>query len=221
MTNKSPGGPPLRPGAPRPLIRMRVPSSMPAGTRTLTSRFRISTPVPRQVPQACSIIAPRPPHAEHGTENANPPWFVSATPRPPHCVQRFGEVPGRAPEPVQVLHTASLVKCKLVVRPLAASTKSMDNEASRSDPRCGPTPAPLRRPPPNICPSKSLSPPAPAMSPTSKRNAPLPDPPIAPGPRRRTSSYSRRRSSSPSTSYAAEISLKRSSAEALLGLASG
>jgi hypothetical protein len=80
------------------------------------------------------------------------------------------------------------------------------------------------RPRPNRLPRRSPT----SSAPTSNENPPAPGRPGPPGPkppatgpRRRTSSYSLRRASSPSTSYAAEISLKRSSALGSSRLASG
>ncbi len=175
-TKRSPAGPPLRPGAPRPLRRMRWPSATPAGMRTWTSRGRRSTPVPRHVGHGSSTTTPAPPQARHGEENEKKPWFSSITPRPPHCEQTFGWVPGLAPLPLQVLHCASLVRCSVVVMPCTASAKSRVNDASRSPPRCGPADAeapPPRRPRPNICPSTSPRP----SAPTLKSNVWPPNPP--------------------------------------------
>ena len=115
---------------------------------------------------ARSMMTPAPPHARHGDENEKKPWLSSTTPRPPHCEHTFGCVPGLAPLPLQVLHCASLVRCSVVVRPLAASTKSSVSVASTSAPRCGPAAAdapPPRRPRLNICPSRSPKPSAPTL----------------------------------------------------------
>ena len=48
------------PAAPRPLTRIRAPSSTPAGRRTLTERLRCSTPVPEHVGQGWVTMVPRP-----------------------------------------------------------------------------------------------------------------------------------------------------------------
>ena len=46
-TNRSPAGPPRRPGAPLPASRMRWPSLTPAGMRTVIVRVWVVTPLPR------------------------------------------------------------------------------------------------------------------------------------------------------------------------------
>ena len=169
-------------------------------------------------------MMPLPLHERQGCENENIPWLSAVDPRPPHAVHVFGEVPARAPEPEHDEHCASAVRCNDVVRPCAASTKSSVSVVAMSCPRCGPVdPPPPRRPPPprpNIWPRMSPSP----SPPMSKRMfcPPPPGPPKPPiGPTRRTSSYSARFFSSPTTSYAAEMSLNFSSAFALSGFASG
>ena len=84
---------------------------------------------------------------------------------------------------------------------------ALGSDAGRARPRDRPRPNRLpRRSPTSSAPTSNENPPAPG-----RPGPPGPKPP-ATGPRRRTSSYSLRRASSPSTSYAAEISLKRSSA---------
>ena len=106
----------------------------------------------------------------------------------------------------------------MVSRPVTASAKSMVNDASTSAPRRGWIPAP---PPPRWRPPRPNMPPRTSpMSPTLKENPSDPPcrPPIMEGPMRRTSSYSARLSSSPSTSYAAETSLNFSSATSLPGI---
>ncbi len=91
---RSPCGPPCRPGAPRPRSRMRWPSATPAGMRACTSRGRCSTPVPRHVTQGSVMMMPDPPQPRQGVWNENKPWLSSTTPRPPHCEQVLGWVPG-------------------------------------------------------------------------------------------------------------------------------
>jgi len=161
--------------------------------RTGTVRWRFSTPLAEQVRHGFSMVLPRPPQARQGDENENGPWFSSTTPRPPQTPQVRTPVPGAAPEPEQVEQRSSLMSDSEVVTPRTASANSRVSRASRSSPRRGPTPEePRERPPePNICPNRS---PKPDMSAALKENPP------AFGPRRRTSSYSARFFSSPSTS---------------------
>ena len=99
-TSRSPGGPPLNPGPPRPLRRIVWPSLTPAGMRACTWRARRSTPEPWHVGHGSSMMLPVPAQRWHGVENENRPWLSSTTPRPPHTGQTFGAVPGRAPEPL-------------------------------------------------------------------------------------------------------------------------
>ena len=77
------------PAAPRPLTRMRWPSSTPAGMRTFTLRARCSTPVPGQVGQGCSTTVPAPAALRADWLSENRPWLSLMTPVPPH--------PGRSP----------------------------------------------------------------------------------------------------------------------------
>ena len=65
-TYRSPAGPPRSPAWPRPVIRMRWPSSIPAGTSTDTLTR--------------STLRPRPPHSWHGVWGTLPsPWQTSHT----------------------------------------------------------------------------------------------------------------------------------------------
>ncbi len=198
--------------------------------RTFTSRWRRSTPVPRQVGQGSSTTTPLPWQLGHGWLKENRPWLSSTTPRPWQMGQVCGVVPGRAPLPWQVEQAASEVRYSVVLTPLTASAKDMLSSASRSPPRRGPTP--LAAPPPRRRPRPKRFPRRSPASPPSKVNekpwSPPRGPPAPPGPNMppmgpslRTSSYSLRLASSPTTSYAAEISLKRSSALVSPGLASG
>src|SRR5436309_13072586 len=221
-TNRSPGGPPFAPAAPRFGTRMRWPSSTPGGIRTLTSRRRRSTPRPPHWWHGFLMIVPRPPHVGQTCENENGPWSTRTSPLPPHCGQTSGVVPGSAPDPWHTEHTASAVKLTLVVTPCTASRKSRCNSVSRSAPRCAPAcrvprpprpPRPARppRPPrPNRPPSRS---PKPASSSNwNVRNPSAPPGPNPPGPPPppngptpdatiwRTSSYSLRLAASPRTS---------------------
>ena len=170
---------------------------------------------------------PWPPQTRHGVENENMPWLSSTTPRPPQAEHIDGEVPGLAPDPLQVAHCASVVRNSVVVMPLTESLKSTVSCAVMSAPRRGPTPdeAPPRPRPwpprPNMFPNMSPRPPPP-MSSTLNVKPPAPGPPRPPiGPMVRTSSYSLRLASSPSTSYADATSLNFSSATALPGFLSG
>src|SRR5437879_8486459 len=171
--------------------------------RTLTARARRSEPVPWQLWHGLSMMRPRPEHVVHGDEKPNRPWLSLTTPAPPHVGHGRGFEPGSAPTPAHTEHGASLVMFTVVVTPCTASSNDRWSSASRSAPRCGPVPRDVRalappapRPPrPNSPPKLS---PRPPRSPT--RNVPPPGPPNPLMPDLRTSSYSLRRSASPSTS---------------------
>ena len=62
---KSPGGPPLVPGSPLPVERMRMPSSMPAGIFTSSVFCFLSLPWPWQVVQGSGMILPVPRQCGH------------------------------------------------------------------------------------------------------------------------------------------------------------
>ena len=53
------------------------------------------------------MIVPLPRQRGHGCESAKKPWLSATTPRPPHCGQIFGAVPGFAPEPSHVWQATS------------------------------------------------------------------------------------------------------------------
>lgn len=227
-TNRSPAGPPFLPGPPRPFSRMRWPSSTPAGMRTFTSRLRRTAPDPEHWVQGSVTIEPRPPQATHGDENEKNPWLSSLTPRPPHWAHIWGVDPGRDPLPPHTGHPTSDVSWMVVVSPEMASVNPRVSSASRSLPRRGPEPwgaPPPRRPPPNRLPNNPPMSSALKLAPAPPKPPGPPAPPGPPkppmGPSLRTSSYSVRLASSPSTSYAPETSLNRSSAVGSSGLASG
>ena len=120
-TYRSPGGPPRSPAWPRPAIRIRCPSAMPAGTSTLT--FGRST------------LRPRPRHTLHGSRATFPsPWHTSQTavritwpngvrvtalscPLPWQREQVSIGVPGSAPLPRQCSHTADRLVADLDLGP--------------------------------------------------------------------------------------------------------
>src|SRR4051794_9774372 len=166
------------------------------------------------------MTVPAPPHCEHGWEIENRPWPWLSMPRPWHRGQTRGVVPGLAPVPEQVVHVEEVDTDSGTCAPSTAWSKAMRTSASRSRPRSGrgrveppvrPAPPP---PPPNRLLRMSEKPPT--------SNPPPAAPPGAP-PRNAPEngfslawSYCLRLSASPSTSYACEISLKRSSAPASL-----
>src|SRR3954469_15311453 len=181
-TNRSPGGPPRRPGAPLPGSRMRWPSLTPAGMRTVMVRVWVVMPLPPQVGHGSSTTWPVPRQLRHGSEKANAPRLRLVTPAPWQTGQVCGTVPGLAPLPLQVGHVPGLCIRSGTVTPSTASSHERVASVSTSCPRAGPDAAWLRdradpgapaAPPPNSPPSRSPRPPAP-------RAPAAPVPPAAP-----------------------------------------
>src|SRR3954454_5898655 len=164
------------------------------------------------------MTVPVPPHCEHGCEIENRPWPWDSMPRPWQRGQTRGLVPGLAPVPEHVVHIVELVTDSGTCAPSTAWAKEMETSASRSRPRSGrgralAPPAPPPRPPPNRLLRMSEKPPA-STPPAAPPPAPPPPPNGLPPAKgfMRWWSYCLRLSASPRTSYACEISLKRSSA---------
>ena len=126
------------PGAPRPLTRMRWPSSTPAGMRTLTERTFCSVPVPWQTGHGVSKSVPRPTQSGQTVLSENRPWLSFRLPVPPQRGQVCVEVPGAAPLPRQFEHRTSWGTLTEVVTPCTASWKDRCSCASMSAPRWGP-----------------------------------------------------------------------------------
>ena len=101
---------------------MRVPSLTPAGILTLNRRVRRSRPEPRQFGHGSSMIVPFPRQRGHGEESAKRPCDSETTPRPPHCGQTIGAVPGFAPEPPQTWQLVSRLTGIVVSTPLSESS---------------------------------------------------------------------------------------------------
>ncbi len=193
---------------------MRWPPSTPAGIRTLTERTFCSVPVPWQTGHGVSNNVPRPMQSGQTVLSEKRPWLSLRLPVPPQRGHVCVDVPGAAPLPRQFEQRTSWGTLTDVVTPCTASWKDRCSCASMSAPRCGPRCVrvpPVRKRPPKRSPRSPMS--------SMRKVPPLPGVPKPPrGPCVRTSSYSLRFSASPSTSYAALISLKRSSEP---GLASG
>ena len=106
---KLPLGPPNRPGWPSPARRICVPLSTPAGILITFRRVRRSRPRPWQVWQGVANGFTRPPQVGQVATCTMEPRIVWRTwrtsPVPLQVVQRTGDVPGSAPEPLQVEHS--------------------------------------------------------------------------------------------------------------------
>ncbi len=234
-TYRSPEAPPFSPGAPLPASRMRWPSLTPEGMRVLTVRVLVPRPEPWHVVQGSSTTSPRPRHSGQGSVKAKPPALRAKWPEPSHVGQIRGTVPDLAPVPWHTGHGASPVRRSGIVTPSSASSKDSETSDSTSAPRrpcrgrpvVPPPPEPPRlNRPPKMSP-RSLLPARLKRSPRS--GPPLPPPRPVPGNRNpppppnseRASSNSLRLSSSPTTEYASETALKRSSAFLSSGFLSG
>src|SRR6201996_5812883 len=237
-TYRSPAGPPRSPGAPLPLSLIRCPSATPAGIRAWMVRVLAACPLPLHDVHGSSTTIPRPRQVLHGSWKAKLPRFRLDCPVPSQVGQTLGTVPALAPVPWQTGQGPSPVSFSGTVTPSTASPNDMVASVSTSAPRRGPAGVPARPPPPNMPPRMSPSPPPPAppavpppapppnRSPRSNPPPGWPGRPV-PGARNpppnieRASSYSLRFFSSDRTSWASEISLKRSSASRSPLLASG
>ena len=176
------------------------------------------------------------------SENENGPWSTATEPAPLQVGQRSGNVPGFAPVPLHTWHGASDVMFTDVVMPWTASRKSRCSSVSMSLTALGPDRALVAAAPTSRAATAEqvaedaaevaevaevLDPDVLVAAATGEPAAePPPNPPGPPGPTpdatiSRTWSYSLRFSASPSTSCAAEISLKRSSALAVAGVGVG
>ena len=211
------------------------------------SFFRARTsPEPVHVGQRSLGIWPRPTHIGQGRFTAKPPCPKEITPRPEHSGHTFTDAPGAAPLPWHVPHS-SVTSSSTGILPPNAATRNGTSRVVSTDCPCSASFAFPRPPaPPNMELKRSPSPPRPPMS---KSNPPAPAPPgpappwpgrAPPGdgprrapaplgapppnpnaPSRRMSSYCFRFSTSPTTWYASEISLKRSADLGSFWLASG
>ena len=92
------------------------------------------------------IRVPAPPHAGHGDWSMKKPAFRATTPRPPQDEQLVGDVPGFAPDPLQVVHRSWRWSSIVFLVPSAASLKSISNSTRRLAPRYGPRRCPRLTP---------------------------------------------------------------------------
>src|SRR3954454_8607255 len=81
------------------------------------------------------MTVPVPLQREHGRVIENTPWPCASTPRPLHTGQTFGEVPGRAPEPRQVVHALWVATVTGICAPVNACSNDSVTAVSRSLPR--------------------------------------------------------------------------------------
>src|SRR6218665_813818 len=98
---RSPGGPPLVPCSPLPVLRMRMPPSMPAGILTSSVFCFLILPWPWQVMQGSGMILPVPRQCGQVCCTLKTPWRLCTVPTAPQVPQTLALVPGLAPLPWQ------------------------------------------------------------------------------------------------------------------------
>src|SRR5581483_11257172 len=163
--NRSPGGPPPRPTSPSPASWMCVPSSTPAGMRTLIVRRVRTRPSPSHSGHGRGMTVPKPPQPGHTLvvmtcpRNERVTWLTS--PRPLQMSQVCGWVPGAVPSPEHVGQTTAVSTVSSRVAPKAHSDRSSSIRIVALRPRCarlrGPRVAAPPMPPPNTASIRSLN----------------------------------------------------------------
>src|ERR1017187_7581658 len=144
--NRSPAGPPPGPVSPSPASWICVPSSTPAGIRTLMVRLVLTRPSASHSGHGLPMIVPNPPHCGQGREaitwprNERVTWLTS--PRPPHTSQVSGCVPGAVPSPEQVGQTTAVSTASSFVEPNAHSDRSSSTRIVAFRPPPGPAARP-------------------------------------------------------------------------------
>ena len=137
--NRSPGGPPPGPVSPSPASWMCVPSSTPAGIRTLMVRRVRTRPSASHSGHGLRMTVPKPPQPGHGREvmtwprNDRVTWLTS--PRPLQTSQVSGWVPGAVPSPEQVGQTTAVSTTRSLVVPNAHSDRSSSTRMVALRPR--------------------------------------------------------------------------------------
>src|SRR5258706_14469206 len=128
---------------------MRVQFSIPAGIVSSISLLTRPSPAPLQPAQGDVILCPSPPHAGQVDCSMKKPALRATEPRPPQAEQVDLDVPGFAPDPLQVSQRSCRCSSMVFLVPRAASLKSSSNSTRRLAPRWGP------RRPPRLPPKKS------------------------------------------------------------------
>src|SRR5579875_2647155 len=146
ITYRSPGSAPRTPGSPLPARRMRLPSLTPGGMFARSLRTERCAPEPWHVGHGLSITVPWPRQLEHGCDIEKIPWLCASMPVPLHTGQTRGEVPGFAPDPLQVGHGCEVGTVSDTWAPLTAWSNVSETSVSRSRPRAGRGRAPRTEP---------------------------------------------------------------------------
>ncbi len=152
---------------------MCVPSSTPAGMRTLMVRRVRTRPSPSHSGHGLRITVPNPPQPGHGLvaitwpRNDRVTWLTS--PRPWHTSQVSGCVPGAVPSPEQVGQTTAVSTTRSLVVPNAHSARSSSTRMVAFRPRLAllrgprvPAPAPKKASMMSLNGNPAANPPGPA-----------------------------------------------------------
>ena len=81
------------------------------------------------------MTVPEPWQLEQGWDIEKMPWLWASRPRPLHTGHTRGEVPGLAPDPLQVGHGDDVGTASGTCAPLTAWSKLSETSVSRSRPR--------------------------------------------------------------------------------------
>ena len=128
-----------------------MPSSTPAGTRTVTFLVALTRPSPAHSEQGVTMTVPCPRQAGHTVWVTIWPRIEFATrwtdPVPPHSRHATGSVPGAAQEPWHVGHSTGRVWEISFSAPKTTSSSSRERETRASWPRRPRGAGPVRTPP--------------------------------------------------------------------------
>ena len=123
------------PGSPLPLERMRMPSSMPAGILTCRVLLRRMRPTPSQAWQGIGDFLAVAVAGRAGLLHAEETLLHADRARAAAGAAGLGEVPGLAPEPLQVSQFSQLGTRISVSKPAAACSSVISSAYFRSAPR--------------------------------------------------------------------------------------
>jgi hypothetical protein len=152
-------GPPLVPGSPLPVLRMRMPPSMPAGILTSSVFCFLILPWPWQAVQGSGMTLPVPRQVGQVCCTLKKPWRICTEPEPLQVAQVLTWVPGLAPLPLQTVARVPagdadlgvLAACRFFQRDFhgvaqVAATEHLAATAPARPPRCWPNMSPKMSP---------------------------------------------------------------------------
>jgi hypothetical protein len=112
----------LVPGSPLPVLRIRMPPSMPAGILTSSVFCFLIRPWPWQAMQGSGMTLPAPRQVGQVCCTLKKPWRIWTAPAPAQVPQVLTWVPGLAPDPWQVSQDSQLGMRIWASLPRAASS---------------------------------------------------------------------------------------------------